>query len=151
MKFMEKVWGSLGLFESAEQEEERSKLEEAETKVKQKNNNVVSLPMAQNSNNSQQQSKQIKVMVVEPFSFDDAQHIADYLKSRKPVVVNLESSDPEIAKRMIDFISGTTYALNGQIQKVGNNIFLCAPNNVDVAYSPREDVSDKTFLPWANK
>ncbi|TWH49053.1 cell division protein SepF [Sporomusa sp. KB1] len=148
MKFMEKVWGSLGLFESAEQEEDRSKLEEAETKVKPKNNNVVSLPMAQNSNNTQQQSKQIKVMVVEPFSFDDAQHIADYLKSRKPVVVNLESSDPDIAKRMIDFISGTTYALNGQIQKVGNNIFLCAPNNVDVAYSPREDVSDKTFLPW---
>ncbi|WP_094602684.1 Cell division protein SepF [Sporomusa silvacetica DSM 10669] len=151
MKFMEKVWGSLGLFESAEQEDERSKLEEAETKGKQKNNNVVSLPMAQSNNNSQQQSKQIKVMVVEPFSFDDAQHIADYLKSRKPVVVNLESSDPDIAKRMIDFISGTTYALNGQIQKVGNNIFLCAPNNVDVAYSPREDVSDKTFLPWANK
>ncbi|MBP2635676.1 MAG: sepF 1 [Firmicutes bacterium] len=150
MKFMEKVWGSLGLFESSETEEERLKSEDTETKNKSKNNNVVSLPMAQGSN-SQQQSKQIKVMVVEPFSFDDAQHIADYLKSRKPVVVNLENSDPDIAKRMIDFISGTTYALNGQIQKVGNNIFLCAPNNVDVAYSPREDISDKTFLPWNNK
>jgi len=150
MKFMEKVWGSLGLFESSENEEDRPKLEESETKNKSKNSNVVSLPMAQSSS-SQQQSKQIKVMVVEPFSFDDAQHIADYLKSRKPVVVNLENSDPDIAKRMIDFISGTTYALNGQIQKVGNNIFLCAPNNVDVAYSPREDVSDKTFLPWNNK
>lgn len=151
MKFMEKVWGSLGLFESEEQEEDRSKLEEAEIKAKPKNNNVVSLPMTPNSNNTQQPAKQIKVMVVEPFSFDDAQHIADYLKSRKPVVVNLESSDPDIAKRMIDFISGATYALNGQIQKVGNNIFLCAPNNVDVAYSPREDVSDKTSSPWANK
>lgn len=151
MKFMEKVWGSLGLLETSEQEEERVKPEEPESKPKQKNSNVVSLPMAQTSNPTQQQGKQIKVMVVEPFSFDDAQHIADYLKSRKPVVVNLESSDPEIAKRMIDFISGTTYALNGQIQKVGNHIFLCAPNNVDVAYSPREDVSDKHFLPWANK
>lgn len=150
MKFMEKVWGSLGLFEPSEQEEERPKVDEAETKARPKNNNVVSLPMAQQSN-SQQSAKQVKVMVVEPFSFDDAQHVADYLKSRKPVVVNLESTDPEIAKRMIDFISGTTYALNGQIQKVGNNIFLCAPNNVDVAYSPREDVSDKTFLPWSGK
>lgn len=150
MKFMEKVWGSLGLFESSETEEERLKSEDTETKNKSKNNNVVSLPMAQSSS-SQQQSKQIKVMVVEPFSFDDAQHIADYLKSRKPVVVNLENSDPDIAKRMIDFISGTTYALNGQIQKVGNNIFLCAPNNVDVAYSPRDEISDKTFLPWNNK
>ncbi|WP_371369292.1 Cell division protein SepF [Sporomusa rhizae] len=148
MKFMEKVWGSLGLFEPSEQEEERPRIEEADPKTKLKNNNVVSLPTAPHS---PQQSKQVKVMVVEPFSFDDAQHVADYLKSRKPVVVNLESTEPEIAKRMIDFISGTTYALNGQIQKVGNNIFLCAPNNVDVAYSPREDVSDKTLLPWVNK
>lgn len=148
MKFMEKVWGSLGLFETSEQEEERPKIEEADLKTKQKNNNVVSLPMA---SHNQQQTKQVKVMVVEPFSFDDAQHVADYLKSRKPVVVNLESTDPEISKRMIDFISGTTYALNGQIQKVGNNIFLCAPNNVDVAYSPREDVSDRTVMPWVNK
>ncbi|SMC56182.1 cell division protein SepF [Sporomusa malonica] len=149
MKFMEKVWGSLGLFEPSEQEEDRPKIEETESKIKQKNNNVVSLPMAQN--NSQQQGKQVKVMVVEPFSFDDAQHVSDYLKSRKPVVVNLENTDPDIAKRMIDFISGTTYALNGQIQKVGNHIFLCAPNNVDVAYSPRDEGSDKTLLPWTNK
>ncbi len=149
MKFMDKVWGSIGLFEPAEpQEEERAKTEE-DLRNKYKNNNVVSLPTP--PHNQQQPAKQIKVMVVEPFSFDDAQHVADYLKSRKPVVVNLESTEPEIAKRMIDFISGTTYALNGQIQKVGNNIFLCAPNNVDVAYSPREDVSDKNLLPWINK
>ncbi|QDR80703.1 cell division protein SepF [Sporomusa termitida] len=148
MKFMEKVWGSLGLFEPADQEEDRSRPEESEAKIKQKNNNVVSLPMAPSS---QQQGKQVKVMVVEPFSFDDAQHVSDYLKSRKPVVVNLENTDPDIAKRMIDFISGTTYALNGQIQKVGNHIFLCAPNNVDVAYSPRDEGGDKTLLPWANK
>jgi cell division inhibitor SepF len=49
---------------------------------------------------------------------------------------------------MIDFISGTAYALGGSIQKIGNNIFLCAPNNVDVAYSPQDEGSDKEFLPW---
>ncbi|EIW18125.1 protein of unknown function DUF552 [Pelosinus fermentans B4] len=90
----------------------------------------------------------MKVMVVEPFSFDDAQHVADHLKNRKPVVVNFENCDKEVAKRMIDFISGTTYALAGSIQKIGNNIFLCAPNNVDVTYSPHEEGSDKEFLPW---
>ena len=101
--------------------------------------NIVNLPTAQ---------KQLKVIVVEPFSFDDAQHVADHLKNRKPVVVNFENTDEEVAKRMVDFISGTTYALSGTIQKVGNNIFLCAPNNVDVAFSPREESSDKDFLPW---
>lgn len=143
MKFMEKVWGSLGLFEPVEAEEElKSKIEEVEPKSKKTvTSNVVSLPTSQ---------KQIKVMVVEPFSFDDAQHIADYLKNRKPVVVNFENTEKDVAKRMIDFISGTTYALGGTIQKVGNNIFLCAPNNVDVAYSPHEEEVDKTVLPWNN-
>jgi len=145
MKFMEKVWGSLGLFEPVEAEEEQKlKTEEPELKNKKANaNNLVNLPTAA--------QKQIKVMVVEPFSFDDAQHVADHLKNRKPVVVNFENTDKEIAKRMIDFISGTTYALGGAIQKIGNNIFLCAPNNVDIAYSPQEEGIEKAFMPWANK
>jgi len=142
MKFMEKVWGSLGLLEPVEVEEEqelKSKIGEVELNKGKKNNNIVNLPTAQ---------KQMKVMVVEPFAFDDAQHVADHLKNRKPVVVNFENCDKEVAKRMIDFISGTAYALGGSIQKIGNNIFLCAPNNVDVAYSPQDEGSDKEFLPW---
>lgn len=147
MKLMDKVWGSLGLFEpvenaTMENEQPVSAVEEGAKHKKTtaaNNSNIVNLPTAQ---------KQIKVMVVEPFSFDDAQHVADYLKNRKPVVVNFENTDEEVAKRMVDFISGTTYALSGTIQKVGNNIFLCAPNNVDVAFSPREEGLDKAFLPW---
>lgn len=140
MKFMEKVWGSLGLFEPVEvEEEQKQRVEDLEIGKGKKNSNIVNLPTAQ---------KQMKVMVVEPFAFDDAQHVADHLKNRKPVVVNFENCDKEVAKRMIDFISGTTYALAGSIQKIGNNIFLCAPNNVDVAYTPHEEGSDKEFLPW---
>jgi len=144
MKIMEKVWGSLGLFEPVEEEENAVAAEatpvknESEPKNR-KHNNLVNLASAQ---------KQIKVMVVEPFSFDDAQTIADHLKNRKPVVVNFENTDPEVAKRLVDFISGTTYALSGTIQKIGQNIFLCAPNNVDVAYSSREEETDKAFMPW---
>jgi len=142
MKFMEKVWGSLGLFETIEQvEDEQPKLEDIEPKTK-RSSNLVNLPTAQ---------KQLKVMVVEPFSFDDAQHVADHLRNRKPVVINLENTDPDVAKRMVDFISGTTYAINGSIRKVGNNIFLCAPNNVDVAFSPRDEELDNSVLPWNNK
>lgn len=144
MKFMEKVWGSLGLFETVEAaEEERPRVEDAEPRTK-KSGNLVNLPTAA-------QKQQVKVMVVEPFSFDDAQSVADHLRNRKPVVINLENTEKDVAKRMIDFISGTTYALNGTIQKIGNNIFLCAPNNVDVTYSSREDSMDKTILPWSTK
>lgn len=145
MKFMEKVWGSLGLFEQVEPEAgQQVKPEEAPEPKSRKANNLVNLPTAV-------ASKQIKVMVVEPFSFDDAQHVADHLKNRKPVVVNFENTDKEVAKRMIDFISGTAYALSGSIQKVGNHIFLCAPTNVDVSYSSQEEGMDKAFMPWAQK
>jgi cell division inhibitor SepF len=141
LKFMEKVWGSLGLFETVE-EDERVKVEEFEAKSKKNvlvtGSNVVNLPSAQ---------KQLKVMVVEPLSFDDAQQVAEYLKNRKPVVVNFEHCGDDLSKRMIDFISGTTYALNGSIQKIGNHIFLCAPNNVDVSFASRED-GEKAILPW---
>lgn len=142
---MEKVWGSLGLFEpveTVEEEQQRPRQEEPESKGK-KGGNIVNLPTAQ--------PKQMKVMVVEPFVFDDAQYVADHLKNRKPVVINLENTDKEVAKRMIDFISGTTYALGGTIQKIGNNIFLCAPNNVDVAYNSREESLERTILPWNSK
>ncbi len=125
MKFMEKVWGSLGIFEPVEPDE-KIDMPETEVKVKKASGNVVNLPTV---------PKQMQVMIVEPFSFDDAQQIADYLKSRKPVVVNFENTDSEIAKRMIDFMSGTAYALGGTIQKVGKDIFLCAPYNVEVDYT----------------
>ncbi len=143
MKFMEKVWGSLGLFESVEADDEQKlksdDVSENGDQRGRKNSNVVNLTSVQ---------KQMKVIVVEPFSFDDAQHVADHLKNRKPVVINFENTEREIAKRMVDFISGTTYALGGTIQKVGNHIFLCAPNNVDVAYSPNEELTNREFLPW---
>lgn len=141
MKIMEKMWGSLGIIEPVENEEERIKPDEPDTKTAKKNNLV-------NLANSQ---KPIKVIVVEPYSFDDAQQIADHLKNRKPVVVNFENTDKDVAKRMVDFISGTTYALSGNIQKIGNHIFFCVPSNVDIAYTGREDGADKSVLSWMNK
>lgn len=141
MKIMEKMWGSLGIIEPVENEEERTKPDEPDTKAAKKNNLV-------NLANSQ---KPIKVIVVEPYSFDDAQQIADHLKNRKPVVVNFENTDKDVAKRMVDFISGTTYALSGNIQKIGNHIFFCVPSNVDIAYTGREDSADKSVLSWMNK
>jgi cell division inhibitor SepF len=158
---MEKVWDNLGLFEASEQNAEQ-KTGEQERKFKRNRglmlisntnadvNNVISLPTAKSGLTpaSHLSSKQLKVMVVEPVSFDDVQHVADYLKSKKPVVVNLENADNEISRRMIDFISGTTYALNGSMQKISAQIFLCAPQNVDVAYSHREEQQENNIFPW---
>lgn len=142
MKLMDKVWGSLGLVEPEEIEEEKQKYDEPDTKNRKLAGNVVNLPTAQ---------KQVKVMVIEPFTFDDAQQVADYLKNRKPVVVNFENSDPEVSKRIVDFISGTTYALAGTMQKVGTHIFLCAPNNVDISFAARDENHERSGLLAWNK
>ena len=77
----------------------------------------------------------MNVVVIEPQTFDDAQQVAVNLQKKKPVVLNFEKTEKSVASRIIDFISGTTYALNGDIKKISNNVFLCAPNNVNVSYS----------------
>ena len=73
-----------------------------------------------------------KMILVEPRAYSESQTIADHLKKRNSVVVNLKRVTNEQAKRIIDFLSGTLYAISGTLQKLGNGIFLCTPNNVSV-------------------
>ena len=73
-----------------------------------------------------------KMILLEPRAYSESQTIADYLKARSAVVVNLKRVTPEQAKRIVDFLSGTLYAIGGDLQKLGNGIFLCTPNNVNV-------------------
>lgn len=88
----------------------------------QNDSNVVSLP---NSN-------QLKMIVYRPVSYEDTQNIIDNLKSRKPVIVNMEELDIDCAQRILDFIAGAIYALNGNIYKISHGIFVVAPTNYDV-------------------
>lgn len=73
-----------------------------------------------------------KMMLLEPRAYSESQQISDYLKNRNAVVVNLKRVTPDQAKRIVDFLSGTLYAIGGDLQKLGGGIFLCTPNNVDV-------------------
>jgi cell division inhibitor SepF len=96
-------------------------------------------------------SSYIKVVVYQPLSFDDTQSIVDNIKNRKPVVVNLESLDIDLAQRVLDFLSGAVYALDGTIQKVSRGIFVLAPNNVDITGNIPDDLKGKSFFTLANK
>ena len=73
-----------------------------------------------------------KMMLLEPRAYSESQQIADYLKNRNAVVVNLKRVTPDQAKRIVDFLSGTLYAIGGDLQKLGGGIFLCTPNNINV-------------------
>lgn len=90
---------------------------------------------------------QMRVVVIQPESFEEARDITNHLKSKKPIVINLESVDKTVARRIIDFLSGAVYALDGGIQKVSNGIFIIAPNNVDIM---SDDIKGdiKPAFPW---
>lgn len=86
--------------------------------------------------------KSSKVILVEPRAYAEAQDIAEHLKNKRSVVVNLQRIERDQGFRIIDFLSGTVYALGGDIQRVGTDIFLCAPENVEVAGSITEFISE---------
>ncbi|MBM4764007.1 cell division protein SepF [Bacillus sp. B15-48] len=95
-----------------------------QTKQPVQKQNVVSLQSVQKSS---------KVILMEPRVYAEAQDIADHLKNRRAVVVNLQRIEQDQAKRIVDFLSGTVYAIQGDIQKIGSNIILCTPDNVEVS------------------
>ncbi len=88
----------------------------------------------------------VKVHLVVPRSFNDAQSIADKFKDSVPVIVNLQSADPELSKRLIDFSSGLTYALGGSMQRVADKVFLLTPRNVEVSAEERARLIDRGFF-----
>ena len=87
-----------------------------------------------------------KLMLLEPRAYSESQQIADHLKNRHTVVVNLKRVTTDQAKRIVDFLSGTIYAIGGDLQKIGNGIFLCTPKNISVQGKiTEEDAKNNKF------
>ena len=82
---------------------------------------------------------QMKMIVYQPLSYEDTQNIIDNLKSRKPVIVNMEELEIDCAQRILDFMAGAIYALSGTIHKISRGIFVVAPNNIDVVGNDDEN------------
>ena len=85
-----------------------------------------------------------KMILFEPRAYSESQQIADYLKNQNAVIVNLKRVTPDQAKRIVDFLSGTLYAIEGGLQKLGGGIFLCTPANVPVEGKISDDKDAKT-------
>ena len=83
-----------------------------------------------------------KMILLEPRAYSESQQIADFLKGRNTVVVNLKRVTPEQGKRVIDFVSGTLYAIGGGMQKLGDGIFLCTPKNINVQGKMTDEVEE---------
>ncbi|MCA1009090.1 cell division protein SepF [Halobacillus halophilus] len=104
--------------------------------------NIVSLKSAKSSS---------KMVLNEPSSYNEAQEIADELVNRRAVVINLQRVDHHQAKRIVDFLSGTVYAIGGDIQKLGSQTFLCTPDNVEISGSISDMIAqedDELYKRW---
>lgn len=96
---------------------------------------VIAMPETRRYENG---STQMKMIIFRPTSYDETQIVIDNLKSRKPIIVNLDEIEVSVAQRILDFISGAVYALGGDIKKAARNIFVVAPSNVEVSTNIRE-------------
>lgn len=95
-------------------------------------------------------ASQMKVVIVEPKKYEDVTIIADHLRQKKAVIVNLEglAQDVDTRKAIFYFMSGAVYVLDGTIQKVSKAIFILAPNNVDIDANMKKELESKAFFPW---
>lgn len=123
--------GFFGVTDEDAYEEEESKETNTTPPVKGRSN-IVSLHTQKN----------IRLVLFEPRSYEESQEIADHLKSHRPVVVNLQLVRRDVRFRIVDFLSGTVYALGGSIQKLGSNIFICTPANVDIQGTITDIIND---------
>ena len=109
-------------FEEFEEPSRRDTIEERRPKVEDRRNKVVNIHA----------TTQLKVVLVKPERFENASEISDHLKDKRTVVLNLESTNKDIARRLIDFLSGVAYAGEGKIKKVSTNTYIITPYNVDI-------------------
>ncbi|TCO78961.1 cell division protein SepF [Marinisporobacter balticus] len=141
-KLVDKVKYFMGLDDYDEDEDElvetSVEYDENITPIASKNKKIVNIHT----------TTQMKVVVYEPNEFEESPSIVDNLKNRKPVIINLENLDGELAKKIFDFVSGAVYALDGSIQKVSKGIFILAPNNVDISGNINEELKNKALFPW---
>ena len=95
------------------------------------------------------QANQIKMVISQPTTFEQSEAICDLLKEKKSVIVNLEYVNKDIARRIVDVISGAVHALDGHIQKISNSIFLIAPYNYEITNEmAREEIKNKISVSW---
>lgn len=94
-----------------------------------------------------------QVVIMKPSCYDDAHFICDNIRAKRPVVVNLEKVEYPVAQKIMDFLIGACYALDGSLQRVSSNIFIIAPVNFDIESDAREETksSKSVILPWVNQ
>ena len=144
-----KIWKAIGLDTENEEEyyDENEEIEEVEDQpeenggffnIRRNKDKVVNMPQTQ-----------VRMVISQPTNFEQAEEICTYLKNRKSVIVNLEYVNKDVARRIVDVMSGAVHALDGHIQKVSNSIFLIAPTYYEISTEmARDEIKNKLSVSW---
>lgn len=145
---MDKVWGLFGgVDQGAEEEFEDEAYEYEENYDAEEDRGFFGRKGKVVPLNAQGQS--VKMVISQPTTFEQSEEICSLLKEKKSVIVNLEYVNKDVARRIVDFISGGVYALDGHIQKISNSIFLIAPMNYEITNEmAREEIKSKLSVSW---
>ena len=154
-KFMNKMWNLLGV-DSEEDYDYDADYDNASvpyTEEKESNananNNVAPLSTKKNKVVGMPGMQQVKVIISQPSTFEQSEEICEHLKEKKSIIVNLEYVNKDVARRIVDFISGAVYGLNKNIKKISNSIFLVAPFNYEITNEVmKEDIKNKLSVSW---
>ena len=115
---------------------EEDELEEPKGLFGRKSNKVVNM------------AQQVRMVIMQPTSFEQSEDICDLLKDKKSIIINLEYVNKDIARRIIDVVSGAAHALDGHMQKISSSIFLVAPYNYDITSETKEETKSKLPVSW---
>ena len=159
MKIIDKIMDSLSLYDDDDEiieegvEEKPAKNEPEPAKPKKRFFGSKETPAAAPAEEPKRERKSVLSFKKNaekdaPAKNDDSPKIADYLRDNQTVVVNYDKTDNVVAKRMTDFVSGTVYAIGGSMKKLGRNIIICAPKNVDIDADDEREYNERGNKPW---
>ena len=146
---MNKIWDFLGMDNAAEEEELDDRVYDYDYEEEDEEQEPKTIFGRKQKIVNMSQTQQVRMVISQPTTFEQSEEICNYLKERKSVIVNLEYVNKDVARRIVDFISGSVHALDGHIQKISNSIFLIAPTNYEIANEmAREEIKNRLSVSW---
>lgn len=140
---MNKIWNMFNMNAQEEQEEDYEDYEDYEEIDEREDDEPIKGLFGRKTNKIQQSSTSVKMVVMQPTTFENAEEICDLLRERKSIIINLEYVNKDVARRIIDVVSGAAHVLDGHMQKISNSIFLIAPYNYEIATDTKDESRSK--------
>ena len=146
-KVVNKLWSMLNMNAQDEQEENYDDVDDYEDINEEEKKPIKGL-FGRKNNKVQSSQSSVKMVVMQPTIFENAEEICDLLREKKSIIINLEYVNKDVARRIIDVVSGAVHVLDGHMQKISNSIFLIAPYNYDIATDTKDESKSKLPVSW---